>query len=194
MFTFSHLRAEHEDVTVSDVLLAPLTDLIEFSDMGTGCGSAFILVSWMDPLLDVLFWGMKISPVIWIPLWRPWGSVNCNFWSKKQNFFSCTIFSNFWSSKPWIWIRIRIDKKCWIRILCETNADPQHWYRCPVVWILTVVFNMTYLWRWRTAWRIWRRWWRRGTGPTTSSRLEQQVQFTQISVDFYPNLKCSCYS
>ncbi len=30
MFNFPHLRAEHEDVPVSDVLLAPLTDVLSF--------------------------------------------------------------------------------------------------------------------------------------------------------------------
>ncbi len=28
----------------------------------------------------------------------------------------------------WIWIRIRIHIKCWIRICIDTIADPQHWY------------------------------------------------------------------
>ncbi len=41
------------------------------------------------------------------------------------------MFSNFWSSEPWI--RIRIVKKCWIRIRIririETYANPKHWYR-----------------------------------------------------------------
>jgi hypothetical protein len=40
--------------------------------------------------------------------------------------FSTVTFSNFWSSKPYIWIRIRIDKKCWIRIRTDTNPDTQH--------------------------------------------------------------------
>ncbi len=33
--------------------------------------------------------------------------------------------------KPLSWIQIwnRIEKKCWIRILMETYADPKHWYR-----------------------------------------------------------------
>ncbi len=57
--------------------------------------------------LDVLYGGLQISKL--------------QFLSKKINFFfSFTFsanFSNFWLSKPRIWIRIRIrtDLKCWIR-------------------------------------------------------------------------------
>ncbi len=63
--------------------------------------------------LDVLYGGLGIKIT--------------NFLSKKFNSFSifiCNFFLNFWSSKPWI--RIRIDLKCWIRIQIETNADPKH--------------------------------------------------------------------
>ncbi len=35
-------------------------------------------------------------------------------------FLAFSIFSNFWSSKHRIWIRIRIDKKCWSRIRIES--------------------------------------------------------------------------
>jgi hypothetical protein len=53
--------------------------------------------------LDVLFVGIGISKL--------------QFLIKKiYYFFTCKFFPNFWSSKPWTWIRIRI----------ETNADPKH--------------------------------------------------------------------
>jgi hypothetical protein len=61
--------------------------------------------------LAVLYGGLGISKLL--------------FWSNKK-IFLLWIFSNFWPSKHRIWIRIRIDKKCWIRIRNETNADPQH--------------------------------------------------------------------
>jgi hypothetical protein len=58
-------------------------------------------------ILDVLYGGLGIAI----------------FHQKKKNYFSCKFFQ-FWTSKPWIRIRIRIDLKCRIRI--ETNADPKH--------------------------------------------------------------------
>jgi hypothetical protein len=54
--------------------------------------------------LDVLYGGLGICKL--------------QFLIKKYNFFSAVIFLNFWLSKPWIWIRIRI----------ETNADSKHWF------------------------------------------------------------------
>ncbi len=59
--------------------------------------------------LDVLYGGLGIS--------------KSQFLFKNIYFFIC---SNFWPSKPWIRIRIRIDQKRWIRIRIETNVDPQH--------------------------------------------------------------------
>ncbi len=46
----------------------------------------------------------------------------------ESNFFSAVNFFHFGHSKPWIWIRIHIDKKfcIWIRIRIESNVDPQH--------------------------------------------------------------------
>ena len=38
--------------------------------------------------------------------------------------FSCKIFLNFWSSKPWIRIWIRNKKKCWIRIRIKSMWIP----------------------------------------------------------------------
>jgi hypothetical protein len=32
----------------------------------------------------------------------------------------------FSAIKPWIWIRICVDLKCWIRIYIATNSDPKH--------------------------------------------------------------------
>ncbi len=38
-------------------------------------------------LLDVLFWELEASPVAWPSFIEAQGQVNCNFWSKKYNFF-----------------------------------------------------------------------------------------------------------
>ncbi len=72
----------------------------------------------------------------WIRIRIPIGNTDCRiaiFNQKNINFISAVNFSNFWSSKPWIWIRIHI------RIRIETNADPQHcyilnWIRLGIPW------------------------------------------------------------
>ncbi len=69
-----------------------------------------------------VFWVSNPFPVAWTsPLYGDLGISKLKFLIKKRikNIFSC-IFSNFWSSKPWIrihlkcWILIRLN--CWIRI------------------------------------------------------------------------------
>jgi hypothetical protein len=55
--------------------------------------------------LEVLYGGLGICKLQFF--------INCNF---------CKFFSNFWSSQPWTWIRIRIDKKCWIRIRIQCGS------------------------------------------------------------------------
>jgi hypothetical protein len=75
------------------------------------------------------------------------GKVNCNFWSKKDNFFSCIFFLNFLVIKTLDpdWIRIgiqpkmldpdpyQIHLKCWIRIkwIWIHNAMSPRRPQCP---------------------------------------------------------------
>ena len=45
-------------------------------------------------MLDVLFWGLKASPVAWASFMEAFGEVNGNFWWKSKNkIFSCKFFS-----------------------------------------------------------------------------------------------------
>ncbi len=60
-------------------------------------------------LPDVLVWGSEAAPVVWSSFMEASGWKLCNFWWKNLKFYM------FWSSNPWIQIRI------------ETNANPQHW-------------------------------------------------------------------
>jgi hypothetical protein len=50
------------------------------------------------------------------------------FWD-KYFFCSLNVLYGGLDQKSWVWIRIRNDKKCWIRIRIririKTNADPQ---------------------------------------------------------------------
>ncbi len=44
---------------------------------------------------DVLYWGMKTSPVARTSFMKALGYVNCNFWSKKYEFFLAVNFPKF---------------------------------------------------------------------------------------------------
>ncbi len=67
--------------------------------------------------LDVLYGGLRISKL--------------QFLIKKYNFFSIVFFLNFWSSKPWISIRIRIHFKCLIRIRIHNEINYLRCRRLP---------------------------------------------------------------
>jgi hypothetical protein len=45
------------------------------------------------------------------------------------------------------WIRIHIDKKCWIRILTESNANQQHCYKYIILCTGGVYYRMHFTWR-----------------------------------------------
>ncbi len=74
---------------------------------------------------DVLFWGLKASPVARRSFTEACGQVNCNFWSKKdlKKFQLYFFFLTFWSSKPWIQIHIRIPLKRWVRIRIQIRIQ-----------------------------------------------------------------------
>jgi hypothetical protein len=60
-------------------------------------------------VLDVLFRGLKVSPVAWTSFMEARDKKIAIFLSKEKTrkFQLCDFFFNFWSSKPWIRIRIR---------------------------------------------------------------------------------------
>ncbi len=64
---------------------------------------------------------LKSCPVAWTSLWRPRLIKLLFFILKKIRLY----FFQFWSSKPWIRIRIRIHLKCWIRIH-SMKPNPKH--------------------------------------------------------------------
>ncbi len=70
-------------------------------------------------------WGLKAFYVVWRSFLVALGWIIRNFFKSKNKLFSAV---KFWSSKAWsrnrIWIRT--DRKCWIRIRNETNADSRH--------------------------------------------------------------------
>jgi hypothetical protein len=55
-----------------------------------------------------------------------------------MNFFPAVKFYNFDH-------QIGIDLKCWIQILIETNADPQHWSEVPGVLSIEMDLAESYL-------------------------------------------------
>ncbi len=62
------------------------------------------------------------SPVTWTSFT---GAIAIYDQKKKRNKFQLKFFPNFWPSKSWILIRIRIHLKCWIRIRITTLLKTQ---------------------------------------------------------------------
>ncbi len=70
---------------------------------------------------ECFFWGLKASPVVWMSCTEPWGTVNCNFWSKKIIFFQLYFFL-FWSLNP------GPDPDPLEMLIPDSlNIDPQNW-------------------------------------------------------------------